>query len=248
MIIKNLVHIKELKTITNKCYSLDFDGVMEYIDCTNNAAFNQDFNTPFSVSAWIKAETLPLGLGLVMSKFNLFPKGWQLRIVGGQIGLLLKHATSAGNQVLKAGTTVLNVGEWYHISATYDGSNTVAGVNLYVNGILETVSASSGGSVVGTFQTSDPLQIGGQSGFYFDGNIASARMWNTELTSVQIAAEYNGGQILSTAVQGVNLVLDTDINNATFGTEWEIPDLTGTTSGYESANMEIGDRIEDCPS
>ncbi len=73
-------------------------------------------------------------------------------------------------------------------------------------------------------------------------------MWDTELTSVQASAEYNGGQILIPAVQGSNLVLETDINNATFdGSEWLIPDLTEKTSGYQSVNMEVEDRVEECP-
>ena len=50
------------------------------------------------------------------------------------------------------------------------------------------------------------------------------------------------------SVQGTDLIIDTDINSATFdGSEWQIPDTSGTTSGYESVNMEIGDKINDCP-
>lgn len=227
------------------CYSLAFDGVNEYVDCTNNAVFNQDFNTPFSSSAWIKADSF-VGVDLIISKFNLSPKGWQLRIDNQKIGLLLKESSGTPNQILAIGSTVLNTGQWYHISTTYDGSNTLGGVNLYVNGNPETVTGSGGG-VAGTFQNSDPLQFGGQIGANFNGNIASARMWSTELTSVQVAAEFNGGAILVPPVQGANLILNTDINNATFGTEWDIPDLTGITAGYTSANMEVEDRVEECP-
>ena len=223
------------------CYSLDFDGVNEYIDCTNNVAFNQDFNTQFSVSAWVKFDTIAT-INLLMSKYNLSPKGWQFRIEYNRISLFLKESTGP-NQIQAYGNTIITTtGQWYHLTATYDGSNTLAGVKLYVNGAPDLVTGG-GGSVVGTFQNTEPLLIGQTT----NGNIANARMWNTELTSIQIAAEYNSGTILSPAVQVANLIVDTDINNATFGTEWEIPDTSGITAGYTSANMEVEDRVEECP-
>jgi hypothetical protein len=230
------------------CKSLNLDGVNEYIDCTNNVAFNQDFNTPFSTGAWVKAETLAIGLDIVMSKYNLSPKGWQLRIVGGQIGLFLKHATGATNQLYKNGTTILNLGEWYHVAATYDGTNTVGGINLYINGQLENIATSGGGGVIGTFQNTDPLQIGGQQGFNFNGNIASARMWNTELSAVEILEEYNGGKIKSIPVQNGNIIVNTALNCATWnGTGYDIPDDSGITTGYTSVNSEEIDLTNDCP-
>jgi len=94
-----------------------------------------------------------------------------------------------------------------------------------------------------------PVHIGGSTvpARHFDGKIASVRMWNVEISAGQIITEYNGGVILNTPVQSANLILDTDINNATFSTQWTIPDLTGITAGYTSVNMELGDRVEDCP-
>ena len=230
------------------CFSLDFDGVNEYIDCTNNAAFNFDINTPFSICAWVRADTLGI-LNFMLSKINLgASQGWEFTLLSGKIRMIFSTGLGALTKIVSDGTTVINTGQWYHLAMTYDGTNDHNGINLYIDGLADAKSSSTGAGLVGTVQNALPVQIGGQSGFYFDGNIASVRMWNTELTSIQISAEHNGGTILIPPVQGVNLVLDTDINNATFGTEWEIPDLTGITAGYTSANMEVGDRVEDCPS
>ena len=224
------------------CKSLNLDGVNEYIDCTNNAAFNQDFNTAFSVSTWVKFDTISLNMALV-SKFNPTPKGWQLRVNNSKIGLFLKHATSAPNQILSNGTTIITTGQWYHLAATYDGSNTLQGMKLYVNGISEVVTGVPN-SVTGTFQNTEPLLLGQIT----NGNLASARMWKTELSAAEILEEYNSGEIKNLPVRANNLILNTNINCATWnGAAFEIPDLTGTTAGYISVNSEEEDLKTDCP-
>lgn len=40
--------------------------------------------------------------------------------------------------------TVLSSGEFHHIVATYDGSKTNAGINLYINGVLDQDAGTSG--------------------------------------------------------------------------------------------------------
>ena len=224
------------------CKSLNLDGVNEYIDCTNNAAFNQDFNTAFSVSAWVKFDTISFNMALI-SKFNPTPKGWQLRVNNSKIGLFLKHATSAPNQILSNGTTIITTGQWYHLAATYDGSNTLAGIKLYVNGISEVVTGVPN-SVTGTFQNTEPLLLGQIT----NGNLASARMWKTELSAAEILEEYNGGKIKSIPVNNTNIIVNTALNCATWnGTGYDIPDDSGITTGYTSINSEQIDLQNDCP-
>ncbi len=137
---------------------------------------------------------------------------------------------------------------WYNVTGTYDGTG-IAGLKVYVDGVLEPTFIVFN-NVVSSLVNTTPVTIGASADvlYGFNGKIASARIWDAELTSVQVAAEFNGGAILYPAVQGANLILNTDINNSIFnGSEWDIPDLTGITTGYESVNMEIGDRFEDCP-
>jgi hypothetical protein len=246
MIIKNLVRIKELKAITNKCYSLLLDGVNEYIDCTNNVAFDFERTDSFSLSGWVKLNGL-IGLQSILRKktFVALSKGWFLSTSGNEIRFDLQNNGGVNGLITITSGANLSAGVWYHIAATYSGNSDFSGVNIYLNGALQTNTIDSN-TLTATIKNTTFVSIGGPS--FFNGNIANARMWNTELTSIQISAEYNSGRILSPAVQGANLILDTDINNATFGTEWEIPDVSGITAGYESVNMEIGDRVEDCPS
>ena len=66
----------------------------------------------------------------------------------------------------KYGSTNLADGRWHVVAATYDGSGLAAGVNIYVDGVLETMTVESdtlgGNSIKST--------ILGHSNFYFIGN------------------------------------------------------------------------------
>jgi hypothetical protein len=230
------------------CYSLLFDGVIEYVNCTDNVAFNFERTDSVTLSAWVKFENI-VSTQLFVSKYDTsINRGYYLALIGGKIKLSLQ---SNGGTVAATVETInsVNINQWYNITATFDGSSTAAGCNIYVDGVSVATTIVHD-TLSATIINAVTFNIGATFGALFglDGNIAKARTWNTELTSIQAAAEYNGGTILSPAVQGANLVIDTDINNATFGTQWSIPDLTGITVGYQSLNMEVEDKVADCPS
>ena len=148
----------------------------------------------------------------------------------------------------KSTVNTFNTGQWYHITVTYDGSSTAAGVKIYVDGVSETISIAFD-TLTGSILTSEVLKIGGNvtPARYFHGKIASARMWDVELSPTEVIDEYKEG-VKPASVQTGNLILNTDISHSTFnGSEWDIPDLTGITSGYQTVLMEVGDRVSDCP-
>ena len=231
------------------CYSLLLDGVMEYIKAPLSVGIF-DISDSFSFSGWVKRTG-----GLFSALFSkllytssVTQDGYRCYITSSNIVLNLYGSGTSNITVESVGSLTLH--QWHNVTITYDGSGTAAGVNMYLDGVLMAVNIISD-AISGTMLNVRPLIIGGQptatNPLYWVGNIAKSRMWNTELTSIQAVAEYNGGTILIPSVQGANLILDTDINNATFGTEWNIPDLTGITAGYTSVNMEVEDRVEDCP-
>ena len=229
------------------CYSLDFDGVMEYVDCGYNGIYNLiDYNLPFTFSVWAKADGL-IGLQMLMAKRDPLGLGGSLYLGFNGNTLRLSMASLPFASYTIDTTSALSVGVWYNITATFDGTD-ATGLNVYVNGVLQP-KVISFNTPMSTIVSTTPVTFGAGLGeFYFNGKIAKSRIWKAELTPVQIAAEYNGGQILIPSVQGTDLIIDTDINSATFdGSEWQIPDTSETTSGYESVNMEIGDKINDCP-
>jgi hypothetical protein len=230
------------------CRSLVFDGVNEYIDCTNNAVFDFDRGNAFSFEMWIKFDNLT-GFRHLFIKTDSDPsyvvRGYRLGTENNQLRFWL--FLSNMNLIAVKTTQTLNIGEWYHIVMTYDGSSDANNINFYINNTLSGKTIIANSLTFGTITTVAPLQINGFSTFFTAGTMAKARVWNVELTASDVNTQYNGGTIQNTPVESGNLVLDTDINNATFGAQWSIPDLTSITGGYTSVNMEEGDRVDECP-
>ena len=77
-----------------------------------------------------------------------------------------------------------DVGKWFYIAATYNGSS----LSLYINGQLDS-SVSATGNIN---STSENLHIGNATYLdTFNGTIDEIRIWNRSLTQEQIKASYN---------------------------------------------------------
>jgi hypothetical protein len=228
------------------CKSLSFDGVNEYIDCTNNSAFSFNEGNAFSLETWVKFDNLT-GFRFVISKWlRATPtdiRGYYFATNGNK--LIFSFFSSNSTLIQAENTNILSIGQWYHLVCTYDGSSDANGIKLYINNVENSTILVN--SLSGVSTNNIPLQIGGQDTFYTAGQIAKARVWNVELTASDVNTQYNGGTIQTSPVESGNLVVDTDINNAVFGTQFNIPDLTGITGGYTSVNMEDGDLLNECP-
>lgn len=231
-----------------ECRSLIFDGVNEVLDCTNNAVFDFNPSNAFSIESWVKFDNLS-GVRLLVSKWvrptPADVRAYYLSTLDGNFRFLF--GSSVTNLLIVNSTQSLSTGVWYHIVLTYDGSSDANGVNFYIDNNLSGKNIQTN-NLSGVATNNEPLQIGGQDTFFSAAQIAKVRLWNVELTASDVNTQWNGGVIQNTPVQSGNLILDTDIANGSFGTQWTIPDLTGITGGYTSVNMEESDRVDECPS
>ena len=227
-----------------QCKSLDFDGVNEYINCTNNSAFdNIDFDKPFTLSVWCKADNLS-GLQMLIAKRN--PAGTEGNIYLGFNGNTLRLSLASlpfASYAINT-TSTFAAGLWYNITATFDGTN-AAGLKIYVNGFLQPITIVFN-SPMSSILNSVPLTIGAGFGqYFFNGKISSGKIWKTELSAAEILAYY---ECIFNVPQEINLILNSDIGAATWnGLEFNIPDLAGITAGYTSVNSEEIDLLIDCP-
>jgi subtilisin-like proprotein convertase family protein len=110
------------------------------------------------------------------------------------------EATSGGNQVAAASTTIPQTNVWYHLAGTFDNNSQT--LKIYVNGVLE-----------GTATTGFPLDYGngyplyiGTTGEGFDGRLEGAAdessVYDRALSDSEIQAIYNDG--INGNVQGGN--------------------------------------------
>jgi hypothetical protein len=98
----------------------------------------------------------------------------------------------ANNYIGKVGTTNVCDSTWHFVAATYDGSSSAAGVNIYLDGVLQPMTTESNsltGSIVAPGQQ---MLIGNQNGrsstFYARGYIDEFSIHNVVRSAGYIAA------------------------------------------------------------
>ncbi len=150
--------------------ALYFDGTDDYVDLGNDASLN--FGTgDFTVEAWIK------------TTFS----GIQVAVGGGGgpdywLGLnSTNHATFSISGTSCVGTSVVNDGNWHHITGVRESGQ----IYIYVDGVLENNLANALSA-----NPPDNIYIGSftSSSFFFTGEIDEVRIWNDARNLAQIQA------------------------------------------------------------
>ncbi len=156
----------------------DFDGTIDsYITIPNSPALNP--TDALSITAWVKGDAWSSSnvVNAILRKGEGNPNNYQLSIHDGHVSLHLDVNDNFGIQ----GDTVLDTGKWYHVGATWDGSE----VRIYVNGVLDNTPASKTGPIP---TDTRPLYIGGQAGTdRFDGMMYDVKLYNRALTASEFA-------------------------------------------------------------
>jgi hypothetical protein len=161
-------------------YALQFDGEDDFVSIADSGDF--DFDETFTVEVWAKPSSLS-GSGNYKSFVgggNAEPPSaggaWQLFLSDSNysswgLGVCVPGCSSA-----QSSSGSLQVDQWQHLAATYDGSN----IRIYKNGDLVNTKAHSGNVnnvqfvLVGIWETS------------FNGLIDEVRIWNITRTQTEI--------------------------------------------------------------
>lgn len=168
-------------TSTNSGF-ISFNGTNQAIIIPNSTAL--DTQTP-SVEVWVKTNaTSQLGFwfekGEVNTQYALFQEAgaiqWRMNI-GGITNLSTTTAT------------YMNTTNWYQVVGTYTSGTR----RLYINGTLV-----NSDSQIGTINTDNRgMSIGvyggysGSRGYYYNGNIASVKVYNKALSAAEISQNFN---------------------------------------------------------
>ena len=115
---------------------------------------------------------------------------FSVRLYGGKV--YTDYAQSSSIYRQRQASTTLSTGQWYHIVATYDTSNSNI-TEVYLNGNLETsTNLTSGGTFTtnSLMQNSSNITIGG-GGAATDGEIDQFRIYNQVLTADNVTTLYN---------------------------------------------------------
>ncbi|MEO7275813.1 MAG: DUF1553 domain-containing protein [Vicinamibacterales bacterium] len=94
----------------------------------------------------------------------------------------------------------LTLGDWYHVTLTYDGSGQAAGLRLFVNGSPADIEVVKD-SLAGPAATTAPLRVGNRKlGVPFVGQIDDLRLYERVLTTAEVdllASDYAVRVVLS---------------------------------------------------
>ncbi len=126
-----------------------------HVDLGRSVQFRAE--RPFTVTLWLRPESH----GAVYSRMedNDRYRGTDLVLLDDmRPAVHLIHEWRA-NAIKVIGEVPLERGRWQHIAVVYDGSQTAAGVQLFVNLIPQTVTVEVD-TLTGTIEAAEPLRIG----------------------------------------------------------------------------------------
>ena len=168
-------------------YSLDFDGVDDYVDCRDVAVV--DGASALTLSGWIKPANTT-NTQMLVSKFTDLNNRTS---IGISADVLYFNVSNGGG---KYTTVAFTDTGWNHLVMVFDGSGTgnTGRLKGYVNGVAQTLSY--GGTIATTLADlgSSPFTIGFQdtgAGEYMEGNISNCQIYNKALTAAEITQNYN---------------------------------------------------------
>ncbi|MEM7262679.1 MAG: LamG-like jellyroll fold domain-containing protein, partial [Planctomycetota bacterium] len=131
--------------------------------------------------------------------------------------LRFRLKTSDGETTTLVGTQSVQAGEWFHVAATYDGSE----MRLYVDGIFDASTPKTGAVAI------DPevdLWIGGNPGTanrFFDGRIDDVKLFGSALDEEAIREEMSRAVPADEESPGVpSLVSASTLSSSSIGLSW----------------------------
>jgi len=185
-------------------YALDFDGNDDNVSANGVATeLASSTNLPLSVSAWVypddgTKEQLVFGF----YKYDAFANGPSVWY--GSADLKFSYFDQSTSMESSSITYAKN--NWHHVVLTIGSDQ---GGVLYVNGSsAATFSGAHNSGALDMFSIAvdydDDEGSAGDPTQYFDGKIDEVAVWNDELTSAEVTAIYNSGNMLNVSSDSGN--------------------------------------------
>ncbi len=173
--------------------STDFAGTNRYGTMGNVAALDFEKTDSWSVSCWVKT-TYALGYFVSKMAGTGDGKGWGFG--GENPGLYLSSNNFVNQLAVKCTTASISDGAWHHVVSTYDGSETVAGIKFYIDGV-EITSKTTVYNNLSTYLLSNTASVNvaarSDGDAVWEGTLDEVGVFDFELTQTDVTDLYNGG-------------------------------------------------------
>ena len=183
--------------------ALEFDGVDDYMGVVNSESLNtaNSNSSNYTISFWTKTTmngadiwTQPTFIDFRNTGDDPY-EGWVFSIflnaqntTGFLTGGAISPAYPAGYWDIINGSTIINDGDWHHISVVKKNTESI---KIYVDGFEDATGSSDK-----NFSTNELMTIGcrrndaGGYRDYFNGSIDEVRIWNRSLSASEIYQQY----------------------------------------------------------
>jgi len=182
--------------------AFNFDGVDDYVGI---ATTSSDFERtdPFSFAVWAKWDSRTgncrtfIGRSDNSGNRGTFflqsnPSG-----CGSNANAIQFDLESSVGHVLLTQTAAQTVSpnKWYHVVVTYDGSQVVSGVKIYINGVSSTVSQFGSNTLNASIKPpTASWRIGDDyTNDWFNGSMDDLRIYSRALSATEVSQLYNLG-------------------------------------------------------
>lgn len=167
-----------LCTVTGAAWGIEgrtFNGSSDLISIPDSPVltFNGTTDQPFSIETLV-FPTVATSSGHIIAKGTGALNGEYMIFLDTTLGRIYWRLLDDGAARLSVytGNLVSTLNTWYHILCTYDGSMSIAGLRVYLNGIERTTTNNSSGTYGGMKDTTYVVELGRKaSGNYFPGII-----------------------------------------------------------------------------
>jgi hypothetical protein len=153
-----------------------FDGIDDYVDCTNNVKLDT-ITDKITVVAWIRVDVFDKNYQAIVTKGD---SSW--RIARNGTGNNIQWRCNGPTPSLEVDSQAnVNDGQWHHLAGTYDGAT----ARLYVDGALDGSMAATGAISKNTAS----VYISGNSektSRLWAGSIDDVRIYNRALTDAEV--------------------------------------------------------------
>jgi len=230
----------------NNNYSFEFDGTNDAVQ-VGAASTSLGISGAITISFWCKMPSGSTAIGpapLGEDSTGSTTRNWGFICVFNSLIFQIWNADGTVKNCTSPSNSQIQDNNWHHIVGTYDGTSNSGGIELFIDGSsVATATASS----TGLRTSAQSMYIGavGSSGnaFNWDGNIDEVSIWD----SVKTISDVSDGGLPIDLSGKSNLVGWWRMgDNATFSTNWTIPDQVGSNDGV-SQNMVLSGRTTDVP-
>ena len=234
-------------------YSLDFDGVDDYVNCGSDASLRP--TAAFTANIWFKLNDNESSATMRIVG-NWADSGFFIRWDAKRVQTFLRvngvsQVNKTGFNKFKSGQHYFRANGWHMVTLTFDGEF----INLYIDGALEnsgggipTIDLGSTGNTID--QASSDMILGrhtSSNSQFLSGLLDEGTIFGKALTPTEISSFWNSGT--PTDLSGESDLLGYWRNGDTAGTSVypTIEDYSSNSNDGTMTNMDSGDIVTDVP-